>query len=94
MMVLHNPKTPVAHWSLIVLDNKQCQINYIDSLGVDGQIYCSKLLEFIHLSQSKIGKDKDCYTTKIQSSPQQNNGTDCGVYAMVDAKIFLKENKI
>ncbi|KAJ8350357.1 hypothetical protein SKAU_G00254870 [Synaphobranchus kaupii] len=76
-----------VHWSLAVIDLKAKSVKYYDSMGQRHDDICSLLLLYLK-DEYKAKKSKDLEVTKwvvssLKSSeiPQQNNGSDCGVFA-------------
>lgn len=76
-----------VHWSLAVIDLKAKSVKYYDSMGQRHDDICSLLLLYLK-DEYKAKKSKDLDVSKwIVSSlksneiPQQNNGSDCGVFA-------------
>ncbi|KAI1899255.1 hypothetical protein AGOR_G00059920 [Albula goreensis] len=75
-----------VHWSLAVIDLKAKTVKYYDSMGQRHDDICSLLLVYLK-DEYKIKKSKELEVSKwvvssLKSSeiPQQNNGSDCGVF--------------
>ncbi|XP_061082340.1 sentrin-specific protease 2 [Conger conger] len=75
-----------VHWSLAVIDLKAKSVKYYDSMGQRHDHICSLLLRYLKDEyMAKKGKGLEVskwVVSSLKSSeiPQQNNGSDCGVF--------------
>ncbi|XP_023695921.2 uncharacterized protein senp2 isoform X1 [Paramormyrops kingsleyae] len=76
-----------VHWSLAVMDLKARSVKYYDSMGQRHDDICNLLLLYLK-EEYKTRKNKDLdvprwvvASLKAKEIPQQNNGSDCGVFA-------------
>ncbi|XP_048857809.1 sentrin-specific protease 2 isoform X2 [Brienomyrus brachyistius] len=76
-----------VHWSLAVMDLKAKSVKCYDSMGQRHDDICKLLLLYLK-EEYKTRKNKDLDVSKwvvaslkAKEIPQQNNGSDCGVFA-------------
>ncbi|CAK9295088.1 unnamed protein product [Gordionus sp. m RMFG-2023] len=87
-----------AHWCMAIIDMKMKVIIYFDSLYSDPHEYYLQML-LNYLEEESMDKRKKAFDTtnwkliNAQNVPQQNNGSDCGVFALKYAEfISRREN--
>ncbi|CBN77616.1 conserved unknown protein [Ectocarpus siliculosus] len=79
-----------AHWCMAVIFVQQKRINYYDSMGGGGKSVREDLLLWLEDEDEDKNGDNatfepDDWTTvgtKVASTPQQENGSDCGAFAV------------
>lgn len=83
-----------THWALAVVDNVEKKIEYLDSLSTSGNASAVKLLANYMAQEAKRlnVKEIDYKLLSNTKSPQQNNGSDCGVFTCSNAR-FKAERK-
>ncbi|MFT7818134.1 sentrin-specific protease 2 isoform X2 [Arapaima gigas] len=76
-----------VHWSLAVIDFNTKSVMYYDSMGQRHDDICKLLLLYLK-EELKAKKNKDLDVSRwvaaslnAKEIPQQNNGSDCGVFA-------------
>lgn len=74
-----------AHWTLLVVSPKMRTIEYFDSLGGNADSFVENTKRWL---QGELG---DAYNESEwlflnTESPQQDNGSDCGVFLLTSAK--------
>ena len=70
------------HWTLAVTFVKEHKIIYYDSMGGSGKKYLTALTKYYY-DNGDI--NKWTVVDKLQNTPQQDNGCDCGVYLCMNA---------
>ncbi|XP_003742064.1 uncharacterized protein LOC100907563, partial [Galendromus occidentalis] len=74
------------HWSMIVVDLRQKRIEHMDSMNGRNEECLEALLEYLaHELADKKKCRFDCHQWTreyVQNLPQQENGYDCGVFAL------------
>ncbi|KAG1652694.1 Sentrin-specific protease 1 [Nymphon striatum] len=86
------------HWCLAVIDFKQKEIRYYDSLGNKNNECLKALREYI--CDESFDKKKQEFDTSVWSLicpkdiPQQMNGSDCGMFACIYAEYITREAEI
>ena len=87
-----------THWALAVVDNRNKQFQYFDSLSSHGNPQALLLLrQYMSAEAEKQKSPIDYSTFKIRPSekaPQQLNGYDCGVFMCTCAKFLAKGYKL
>ncbi|XP_052782238.1 sentrin-specific protease 1-like [Mya arenaria] len=86
------------HWCLAIIDFKKKQIRYYDSMG-GGDRGCLNVLQQYLCDESKDKKKKDFDLTgwtcvAMKDIPQQQNGSDCGMFACKFAEYVTREAPI
>ncbi|CAM9822559.1 unnamed protein product [Pylaiella littoralis] len=79
-----------THWCMAVIYMKHKRINYFDSMGGSGKNVTNSLLDWLEdEDDDKNGDDgtfdPDDWTTEgtnVATTPQQENGSDCGAFAV------------
>ncbi|KAM6304959.1 sentrin-specific protease 2 [Aegotheles albertisi] len=74
------------HWTLGVIDVRRKSIRYLDSLGQKGNKICETLFKYLQ-EESRQKRNLDLaasewtlFSTEPHEIPQQQNGSDCGVF--------------
>jgi hypothetical protein len=79
-----------GHWRLMAIKPKERTIEYFDSMGLSGDVYINKAKEYLAL---ELGEDyiADEWTVlRKQRSSQQLNGSDCGVFTLLNSLVLLR----
>ncbi|KAH6922318.1 hypothetical protein HPB50_013100 [Hyalomma asiaticum] len=96
LVPLHSP----GHWCLAVVDFRRRHFAYYDSLNaaVYDQIGCLELLQQYLEDESQHkrnhGLDWENWTLKIMDVPQQQNGSDCGMFTCQYAECISRDAPI
>ena len=77
------------HWTMLVVSPKRKTINYYDSLGGNGRHYVSAALHWLRGELGVTFSAGDWVVESAAASPQQNNSSDCGVFAVTTAKQLM-----
>lgn len=79
-----------SHWTLIVAFVKLKKFQYFDSMGSTGRRYLLGLKQYFkdEAARTKQSVDVDSWEVVLGSfdTPQQDNGSDCGVFCCTTAK--------
>jgi Ulp1 family protease len=66
-----------THWAVVVINHRECVIEYYDSLSTSQMDYvCSVVEEFMRVMGCKA------YDWEAVWTPEQNNYSDCGMFAL------------
>ncbi|CAO2654732.1 Nn.00g114650.m01.CDS01 [Neocucurbitaria sp. VM-36] len=79
-----------GHWRLLAVKPKDRVIEYLDSLGFSGQKYIAKLKEYLEKELGEAWVEEDWTTIELQRSSQQLNGSDCGVFTLLNALTLIR----
>lgn len=74
-----------AHWTLMVIRPSARTIEHFDSLGSLSLAHVNKVKEWLRGELGPLYKDEE-WTVLPSASPQQDNGSDCGVFLLSTAK--------
>jgi sentrin-specific protease 1 len=84
-----------CHWTLGAIFVQKKEIHYYDSMGSTGQKYLDAMWQWVFdevKAKKRILLNKSEWTIlPVPETPQQNNGTDCGVFTIISAD-FLMDN--
>ena len=85
-----------THWCLAVVHVREKRIQYYDSMGGPGTYYLRALQRWVvDEMKHKKGEDIDPEEWRLQpttsDTPQQKNGSDCGVFTSMCAD-YLSED--
>ncbi|NXD28990.1 SENP2 protease, partial [Spelaeornis formosus] len=89
-----------VHWSLLVVDLRKKTIKYFDSLGQKGNHVCKTVLNYLK-EESKEKRNIELtdsewtlHSMGREEIPQQNNGSDCGVFVCKFADFISRDKPI
>ncbi|KAL2011120.1 hypothetical protein VTN00DRAFT_3838 [Thermoascus crustaceus] len=74
-----------AHWTLMVIRPSARTIEHFDSLGSLSLAHVNKAKEWLRGELGPLYKDEE-WSVLPSASPQQDNGSDCGVFLLSTAK--------
>ncbi|KAL2002850.1 hypothetical protein VTN02DRAFT_5747 [Thermoascus thermophilus] len=74
-----------AHWTLMVIRPSARTIEHFDSLGSLSIAHVNKAKEWLRGELGPLYKDEE-WSVLPSASPQQDNGSDCGVFLLSTAK--------
>ncbi|NXR58250.1 SENP2 protease, partial [Rhadina sibilatrix] len=89
-----------AHWTLLVVDLREKTIKYFDSLGQKGDHICESILKYLEEESRQKRKieltasEWTLHSMGTQEIPQQNNGSDCGVFVCKFADFISRDKPI
>jgi hypothetical protein len=78
-----------AHWTVLVISPKNRTIRYYDSLGGNGRAYVAAATQWLRGELGTAFIEGDWMIDNTAASPMQNNGSDCGVFAITTAKQLM-----
>ncbi|CBX93771.1 hypothetical protein LEMA_P034450.1 [Plenodomus lingam JN3] len=84
------PICDVGHWRLIAVKPKARSIEYLDSLGFDGKPYIAKMFEYLKMELKEAFIAEEWSVVEKQRSSRQMNGSDCGVFTLLNALALLR----
>jgi len=79
-----------GHWRLLAVYPKDRSIEYLDSLGLDGQRYIDKLITYLEKELGDLFVASEWSKDTTQRSSKQMNGSDCGVFTLLNALALLR----
>lgn len=79
-----------SHWRLLAVKPRERIIEYLDSLGWDGSKYISKLQLSLKHELGELYKADEWTVLEQQRSSRQLNGSDCGVFVLLNALVLLR----
>lgn len=78
-----------SHWRLLAVKPQERTIEYLDSLGWDGSQYIKKLRDYLQHELKGLYKEEEWTVVELQRSSRQLNGSDCGVFVLLNALVVL-----
>ncbi|KAK6640415.1 hypothetical protein RUM44_012109 [Polyplax serrata] len=86
------------HWCMSVIDFRSKFIKYYDSVGAPNDVCLDQLLLYLK-SESLDKKEKEFNTdgwtkANVEDTPQQMNGSDCGVFSCMFAEHLARDAQI
>ncbi|KAM5477038.1 hypothetical protein MauCBS54593_000309 [Microsporum audouinii] len=84
LIPIHNQ----AHWTLMVVKPKARTIEYFDSLGGSSRAHISRVKEWLQGELRDLFIEEE-WRVLPTDSPQQDNGSDCGVFLLTTAKMVV-----
>ncbi|XP_032924469.1 sentrin-specific protease 2 [Catharus ustulatus] len=89
-----------VHWTLLVVDLREKTITYFDSLGQRGDQICKTVLKYLE-EESKEKRNIELTASEWtlhsmgpEEIPQQDNGSDCGVFVCKFADFISRDKPI
>jgi hypothetical protein len=79
-----------GHWRLLAVYPQERSIEYFDSMGLDGQKYIDKLVEYLEQELGEHWIPEEWNKEVGQRSEQQLNGSDCGVFTLMNALVLIR----
>jgi Ulp1 family protease len=88
--LLFIPVNTNYHWTLLVISGSGRALMYYDSLGGKGATVIAHAKEWL---KQELGSsyNEDEWVVQDATSPRQDNGSDCGVFALTSAKLLIKK---
>ena len=83
------PVNRSLHWTVLVVSPKNKTIRYYDSLGGYGRTFVAAALQWLRGELGAGFVEGDWMIDNAAPSPLQNNGSDCGVFAITTAKQLM-----
>ncbi|EFR01879.1 hypothetical protein MGYG_04878 [Nannizzia gypsea CBS 118893] len=84
LIPIHNQ----AHWTLMVVKPKARSIEYFDSLSGASRAHISRVKEWLQGELRDLFVEEE-WRVLPTDSPQQDNGSDCGVFLLTTAKMVV-----
>ncbi len=82
-----------GHWRLLVVKPKERAIEYFDSLGFGGDKYVHAFKEYIKKELGDAWIEEEWTVAEIQRSSRQLNGSDCGVFTLLNALVVMRDEE-
>ncbi|KAL1798600.1 hypothetical protein ACET3X_002637 [Alternaria dauci] len=79
-----------GHWRLLAVYPRERSIEYFDSMGLDGQKYIDRLVEYLKQELGEHWIPEEWSKETAQRSGQQLNGSDCGVFTLMNALALIR----
>jgi len=79
-----------GHWRLLVVKPQERTIEYLDSFGFSGQSYIETLMEYLEMELEDAFIADEWTVIEGQRSTRQANGSDCGVFTLLNALALLR----
>jgi hypothetical protein len=79
-----------GHWRLLAVYPQKRKIEYLDSMSLSGQKYIDKLDEYLKKELGDLYIADEWTKGTTQRSSQQLNGSDCGVFTLLNALTLLR----
>lgn len=84
------------HWCMAIIHMKNKTIKYYDSMGAPNNAVLNALVDYLKnesLDKKKVALDMSGWSIEnVQDIPQQENGSDCGVFSCMYAE-FVSRNR-
>lgn len=88
--ILLYPICDGGHWRLLAIKPKERVIEYLDSLGFNAKPYLAKTFEYLQSELKEAFNAEEWTVIQQQRSSQQLNGSDCGVFTLLNALALLR----
>merc|ERR1719510_1641346 len=87
-----------VHWCLATIDLTKPGVYYYDSMGADNNRCLSALIKYLeaeHMDKKKTAFDtSDFEAVNVKDIPQQDNGSDCGMFTCKNAEYLSRRAPI
>ncbi|KAH9881928.1 hypothetical protein J1614_001099 [Plenodomus biglobosus] len=88
------PICDAGHWRLIAVKPKARSVEYLDSLGCNGTPYIAKIFEYLKMELKEAFIAEEWTVVEAQRSSRQLNGSDCGVFTVLNALALLRGEEV
>ncbi|KAF2855623.1 cysteine proteinase [Plenodomus tracheiphilus IPT5] len=88
------PICDAGHWRLLAVKPQERNIEYLDSLGFNGKPYTAKILEYLKMELKDAFIAEEWTVVEKQRSSRQLNGSDCGVFTLLNALALLRGEEV
>jgi hypothetical protein len=88
------PICDIGHWRLLAVKPKDRTIEYLDSLSCNGTKYINALKGYLAKELGNAWVEDEWTVMKKQRSIQQINGSDCGVFTILNALALMRGEEI
>ncbi|KAK7538372.1 uncharacterized protein J3D65DRAFT_552313 [Phyllosticta citribraziliensis] len=78
------------HWRLVVIFGQKRTIHYFDSLGGPAGKYVNTAKRLMSVFMGEHWNESDWTVIREQNSPKQGNGSDCGMFVIVNTANILR----
>lgn len=86
------------HWCMAIIHLKNKTIKYYDSMGAPNNNVLTSLANYLKsesLDKKKVEFDMSAWTVEnVRNIPQQENGSDCGVFSCMYAEFITRNRPI
>lgn len=82
-----------SHWRLLAVKPRNRRIEYLDSLGLCGKKYIEKMREYLAHELKELYIADEWTVVEDQRSSRQLNGSDCGVFTLLNALALLRDEE-
>lgn len=79
-----------GHWRLLAVKPQERTIEYLDSLGWEGSAYLETMKEYLARELGNLWNEDEWTVLEKQRSTRQVNGSDCGVFTILNALALLR----
>ncbi|KAK7526995.1 uncharacterized protein IWZ02DRAFT_480030 [Phyllosticta citriasiana] len=79
-----------SHWRLVVIFGQKRTIHYFDSLGGPSRHYVNIAKRLMSVFMGEHWSESDWTVVQEQTSPRQGNGSDCGMFVIVNTANILR----
>ncbi|KAF1919821.1 hypothetical protein BDU57DRAFT_153876 [Ampelomyces quisqualis] len=83
-----------GHWRLLVVKPKDRTIEYLDSLTHDGTKYIEALKGYLATELGDAWVEDEWTVLEMQRSIQQINGSDCGIFTILNALALMRGEEL
>jgi hypothetical protein len=84
------PICDAGHWRLLAVKPQERTIEYLDSLGWDGDKYITTLKQYLAKELGSAWVESEWTVEQDQRSTRQVNGSDCGVFTILNSLALLR----
>lgn len=88
--VLLYPICDAGHWRLLAVKPKERTIEYLDSMGWPGDHFIQTMKEYLASELKELYVEEEWTVLEKQRSSQQLNGSDCGVFTLLNSLALLR----
>ncbi|KAH7395223.1 hypothetical protein DE146DRAFT_697334 [Phaeosphaeria sp. MPI-PUGE-AT-0046c] len=82
-----------GHWRLLAVKPKDRTIEYLDSMDLPGSEFIKDIKGYLARELQDAWVENEWTVLKEQRSTQQENGSDCGVFTILNALALMQEEE-
>ncbi len=81
-----------SHWRLVAIKPQERRIEYYDSMGNGGERYTRLARDYLQMELGEHYIASEWHVDLEQKSSRQKNGSDCGVFTVLNALVLLRND--
>ncbi|KAK8235748.1 hypothetical protein HDK90DRAFT_552456 [Phyllosticta capitalensis] len=82
------------HWRLVVISGQNRTIQYLDSMWGNGDRYINLVKQVMQAMMKEHWDESEWTVIKDRKSPRQRNGSDCGMFTLLNMATIIRGREV